>query len=191
MITHLSGTIIHITEKSIIIDVRGVGYEIYATPATLTSMGINDHVSLWTYPSIKETTWELFGFTTHGELLLFKLLTDVSGIGPRSALAIIGLAPTDVLMQAIVNADANYLTQVSGIGKKIAGKIILELKDKLEKMDITPVEMDPGDHDVVEALQSLGYSAQQSREALRAIPAEVTHTSDRIKYALQTIPPHS
>ena len=133
MIGYLSGTIVSINEKFMIIDTGGVGYKVFTTPNLLQQNTIGSVISLWIYTAVREDTLDLFGFDSESIQELFELLISISGIGPKSALGILSLADIGSLVYAIKNENIGYLTQVSGIGKKMAEKIILELKDKIEK----------------------------------------------------------
>ena len=119
----------------------------------------------------------------------FELLLDVSGIGPRSALSILAIAPIDTLKRAIATGDTGYLNKVSGIGKKTAEKIIIELRDKLQDYkndDDTPSSL-RDESDILEALKSLGYTQNEARDALKQVPATTIGTNARIKEALQML----
>jgi Holliday junction DNA helicase RuvA len=129
---------------------------------------------------------ELFGFTDREELSLFEMLIEVSGIGPRSALAILSLATVDTLRTAIGANDLTYLTKVSGIGKKTAEKIVLELRDKIGNIGATAPEL-KDDGDVIEVLMSLGYSRDDARNVMRKVPAAAAGTSARVKEALRLL----
>ncbi len=181
MIGYLSGTILHRDLKKIIVLVGGVGYVVY------THNDIQTHtdgtVELWTYMAVKENALELYGFTHREELDFFELLISISGIGPKSALNILSLTSLSQLKRAISSGDVGYLTKVSGIGKKNAEKIVLELKDKI---DITDAHTEGNeDIDALEALLSLGYSERDAREALREAAGETSQ--EKIKSALRNL----
>jgi Holliday junction DNA helicase RuvA len=136
MIGYLSGTVVSTNEKFMIIDTGGVGYKVFTTPNLLQQNAIGSAISLWIYTAVREDTLDLFGFDSESIQELFELLISISGIGPKSALGILSLADIGSLVYAIKNENISYLTQVSGIGKKMAEKIILELKDKIEKLSL-------------------------------------------------------
>lgn len=188
MIRHLSGTVLKKELGSVIVDVSGVGYCVNVSSATLGDIApeTGSPVSLWTHLAVRETSMELFGFTDRNELALFEMLIDVSGIGPRSALAILSLATVDTLRTAIGAGDITYLTKVSGIGKKTAEKIIVELRDKIGNVGATAPELKE-DGDVIEVLMSLGYSREDARDVVRKVPAEAAGTSSRVKEALRLL----
>ena len=189
MIARLEGIIVHTTEKFIIIDVSGVGYKLYITSETLASISLGDHASFWVYTAVRENSIDLYGFKNTNEMAFFELLLDVSGIGPRSALSILAVAPIDTLKRAIATGDTSYLNKVSGIGKKTAEKIIIELRDKLQAYksdDETPGTL-RDESDILEALKSLGYSQNEAREALKKVPSSTIGMNARIKEALQIL----
>ena len=186
MIGQLRGKITHRGEKHLILDVGGVGYKVTISPETKLSLSTNNaEISLWTYLAVREDALDLYGFLNRSELEFFELLIGISGVGPKSALGILSLASPETLSQAIGRNDTAYLTKVSGIGRKLAEKIVLELKDKIPYLeDITDLSFQQ-DTDVMLALQSMGYGEREIREVLKKIPAEVTDTSAKIKLALK------
>lgn len=168
MIGYLRGTVIETNDKYLILDVQGVGYTVYMAPATMPEIG--REASLFIETVVREDAIELFGFKDKESKSFFQKLIGISGIGPRSALGILALAPVDTLIQAIVRGDGAFLTKVSGIGKKTGEKIILELRDKIEGF-ATAAEGRVSD-DVFDALAALGYSPAEIREALAHLPPE-------------------
>jgi Holliday junction DNA helicase RuvA len=138
--------------------------------------------------AVRENSLDLYGFVTTEEMDFFTLLLDVSGIGPKSALSILIVAPLDTLKKAIATGDTSYLNKVSGIGKKTAEKIVIELRDKLHafKHEGSASEL-RGESDVVEALKSLGYSQNEARDVLKQVPATIEGTNARIKEALKIL----
>jgi len=188
MISHLSGTALFVRDTHLVLDVHGVGYKVHATPRLLDHARATRDISLHIHTVVREDALELFGFPSPDELELFQLLIGISGIGPRSALGIIGLESIEKLVSAIAHGDVSYLTKVSGVGKKSAEKIVLELRDKVTTLDLTEGNTARHeDSDVLEALQALGYRAENAREALRGVPEEVTETSARITEALRML----
>ncbi len=190
MISHIEGKIIRSEDKFVIVDVKGVGYKIY-TPTSIQSPKTksDDNVSLWTHLIVREDVLDLYGFIEYSEVELFKMLISVSGVGPKSALGVMGVAPLDTLKTAIASGDTSYLTKVSGIGKKNAQKIVLELRDKLGAIntDTTTSGAMREESDTVDALHSMGYSITEAREALQQIPQETDGTSEKIKEALRIL----
>ncbi len=193
MISRLSGKIVDVADKYVVLDVGGVGYQVFVSTATISEITSSvqkevQDISLWTHLSVRENAMELFGFTDKDELHFFQMLIDISGIGPRSALTIISVAPISILKRAIGSGDISYLTKISGIGKKTAEKIVIELRDKLSALGH---KSESGEHkgelDALEALKSLGYSQNEARDALKEIPSDIIGTSARIKEALKML----
>ncbi len=185
MIGHLTGTVVHSDLKSILLDVHGVGYKVYTNTAALNEA---EQLSLWTYLAVRENALDLYGFATKAELDFFELLLTVSGIGPKSASNILAVASLTSLRQAITTGETSYLTKVSGIGKKVAEKIVMELKDKLgESIDVETGEVTShtSDVDALLALQSLGYSERDAREALKK--AEGENVQAKVRSALKNL----
>ncbi len=189
MIARIEGTIIHTTDKFFVVDVNGVGYKVFITTDTVGAYGMGDAVALWTYTAVRENSLDLYGFGSIDELSFFELLLDVSGIGPKSALSILTVASIDTLKKAIATGDTSYLNKVSGIGRKTADKIVLELRDKLKAH--TGGSHTPGvlreESDIIEALKALGYSQNEARDALKQIPSSIEGTNARIKEALKIL----
>lgn len=188
MIAFVSGTIKVKTGRSVLVDVNGVGYEVFTTPLFLEKAKENQEVELYTHLYVREDIMELYGFPSVGELNFFKKLIGVSGVGPKSALTIMSLASVSDLQRAIVQEDASLLTKVSGIGEKTAKRLIVELKNKLEAGDIgeSATGTEPtGDSQAIDGLISLGYSVKEAREALRMVDKDIVNIKDRIKAALK------
>lgn len=188
MINSIEGKIKYLSDKFLVVETSGLGYKVFVLPEVVSSFSLGQKINLWTYLAVRENSMDLYGFEKMEELNFFELLLDVSGIGPKSALSILGVASIEVLKKAIGTGDTSYLTKVSGIGRKTADKIVVELKDKLKSF----AEKD-GDYslreegDVVEALKSLGYSQSESREILKKIPSSVEGSNARIKEALKLL----
>ncbi|MEI6659803.1 MAG: Holliday junction branch migration protein RuvA [bacterium] len=189
MIAHIKGSTLYIDDKFTIIDVGGVGYKVFTTPENISTLKEGSPASFWTYTVVRETALDLYGFASTEELSFFEMLLDVSGIGPKSALGILSIASVDTLKRAIATGDVGYLNKVSGIGRKTAEKIVLELRDKLKAHNEEnggPSTL-RGESDAVEALKSLGYSQGEARDALRLVPASIEATNARIKEALKIL----
>jgi Holliday junction DNA helicase RuvA len=184
MIGHLKGNILAQDLKSIILDVAGVGYKVFTNTSTLPT-GKTQTLELWTYLAVRETALDLYGFATQEELHFFELLMTVSGIGPKSAMGILSIATIPNLRHAITSGDVSHLTKVSGIGKKNAEKIVLELKDKLDGLSTDMSHSVSGDVDALEALKSLGYGEREAREALKK--AEGDTTEKKVRSALKNL----
>ena len=189
MIAYISGKIVQKTDKSIIISAGGIGYQVFVSTDVLArSPGVGETMELSTYLAVRENALDLFGFETIDEKNFFELLLSVSGIGPRSALSILSIAPMTTIKKAIGSGDTSYLTKVSGIGRKTAEKIVVELRDKLSalghKDDTGSLR---GESDILEALQSLGYSLNDARNAAKEVPSDIVGTNARIKEALKIL----
>ncbi|HBD24749.1 MAG: Holliday junction DNA helicase RuvA [Candidatus Zambryskibacteria bacterium RIFOXYD1_FULL_40_13] len=194
MIGHLKGQIIYQDLKSIILDVSGVGYKIHTNTASLSSLERSEGnksdkaqatTEYWTYLAVRENALDLYGFKTREELSFFELLLTVSGIGPKSALGILSVASLQNLRHAVVTGDTAHLVKVSGVGKKNAEKIVLELRDKLEHVGGDESSLSD-DIDALEALKSLGYGEREAREALKKV-SEEKNTGEKIKKAMKLL----
>lgn len=190
MISHVTGDIIFSGSRFVILDVGDIGYKIFTPMPVLRADTKNTRVSFWTHLAVRENALDLYGFLTRSELEFFELLITISGIGPKTALGIMEIAPADTLKKAIASGDSSYLTNVSGIGKKNAHKIILELQEKLGgKGGIQEDSLLKEDIETLEALETLGYSTKQARETLKKINESGTAKSaqEKIKAALKIL----
>ncbi len=187
MISQLNGNVIYKAEKFIIIEVNSIGYKVYTTAELLNEARENENMKVWTYLAVRENALDLYGFVNKKELDFFELLVTISGVGPKTALNILNVANVDSLRKAIATNETTHLTKVSGLGKKMADKIVLELKGKIGSYD--EVEFGQGEEiDALEALKSLGYSHKEAREALQEIDSSTTlTTSEKIKAALKNL----
>ena len=186
MISHLEGSVIYKDGKSVVVSVGGIGYKIFATGKTLDTAHEGKGISLWTHFAVREDSQTLYGFLSKEDLDLFELLVSaVSGVGPKSARNILNVSSAQALRRAVSSGDTAHLTRVSGIGKKLADKIILELKGKLENEDGGLAPKDEAD--ALEALKSLGFGHAQSREALEKVGEKITDTGERVKKALKIL----
>lgn len=197
MISFLDGIVEFKGEKFVMVNVGGVGYKVFVGSETLQKIpqkngSVNPstplRVKLWTHQYIREDAIELYGFLSYAELDFFETVIHVPGIGPKGGLGILGIAPIDTLKKAIAAGDTSYLTRVSGIGKKTAEKIVLELKDKMAGRGVSVEAPELKDEaDALEALVSLGYSQREAREALSAVPKEMTSVEKRVRTALRNL----
>lgn len=191
MISHLKGTVIFSGDKFVILDVAGVGYKIGVTPDTLRKSILEKEkvISLWIHLAVREDSMSMYGFLERQELELFEMLIAISGVGPKSAIGVLSVASVDALKSAIASGDTSYLTKVSGIGKKNAEKIVLELRDKLGGPGGSGATENgrKEEVDAIEALKSLGYSQREAREALKGVADSVKGTSHRVKAALKNL----
>ena len=196
MIGSIKGKIILKTEKFLIVEAGGVGYKINISPDTMSRLAPRLHsgqnekselFSFWIHTHVREDIFDLYGFLERSELEFFEMLINVSGIGPKGALAILGIAPIETLRKAIGTGDTSYLTKISGIGKKTAERIVIELRDKVAH-EFSEKEGGSlqGELDALEALKSLGYSQNDAREALKKVSAE-TDINKKIREALKIL----
>ena len=185
MIGSIKGKIILKTEKFLIVETGGVGYKINVSADTLSkTKKIGDETSFWIHTHVREDVLDLYGFLNMEELEFFEMLINVSGIGPRGALSILGIASIKTLRKAIGTGDTAYLTKISGIGRKTAEKIVIELRDKMgEEKGGSSLQ---GELDALEALKSLGYSQNEAREALKKVSPD-TSTNVKIREALKIL----
>lgn len=177
MIALLSGRLAFKAPTHLALDVHGVGYEVFIPLSTYYNLpNVNDSLTLSIHTHVREDAIQLFGFSTSQEKDAFALLMSVSGIGPKSALGILSALPVSDLVSAIQSDDVDKLETVPGIGKKSAGRLVLELKDKLTKLHpaLTPSDAhflkgrDDNFDDALSALTNLGYRASDAKEALKA-----------------------
>lgn len=185
MIASITGTVTALELNNAVIDVEGVGYRIYTTPSVLAELHSGKITTLLTHLVVRENIMDLYGFLTQSDLRFFELLMSVSGVGPKSALSILSLADVETLTAAVAHNDTTHLTKVSGIGKKSAEKIVLELKDKIG--GVTTDANTNGDADAIDALRSMGYTLGEAREALKAVPKDITGANEKLKAALKSL----
>lgn len=186
MIGFLEGKVTAVRLGYAILSAGGVGYRVAVTKDVLSSLKEGTGAALWTYLAVRENALDLYGFRSEEELRFFEMLLTVSGIGPKSALAILDIATVETLRSAIAQGNAGYLTKVSGIGKKTAEKIVLELRDKVGLGATTGGALQ-GDEEALEAMRSLGYSPQEARDALRKVPADIVGSNERLREALKIL----
>jgi Holliday junction DNA helicase RuvA len=186
MIGHLEGKVLAARAGSVILSVNGVGYKIATTRETAASIKGKKEAALWTHLAVREDALDLYGFADEEALIFFELLLTVPGIGPKSALAVLDIASIGTLRNAVTAGNASYLTNVSGIGKKTAAKIILELKDKVGKSDEKGVSLSD-DEEALQAMRALGYTQSEARDALRKVPAHIERASERLREALKVL----
>jgi len=189
MISYLKGKIIRLTEKSVVININGIGYEVACPVLFLEKQKAGQEVELFVHLHVREDAMELYGFPKQEELDFFKKLISVTGIGPKSALGIMSLAPVNELQKGIIQEDVALLTKVSGIGQKIAERLILELKNKFEpsSADLLSGRSGSDDSQAIDGLIGLGYSVREAREAIREVDPKIISPKDRLKAALKLL----
>lgn len=183
MIAYVRGIVEDISESNVVVDVNGMGVNVNISANTASRLpGEGELVKVYTYTSVREDAFQLYGFLTKGELELFKMLITVNGIGPKGGLAILSVMDVDDLRYAIMSGDAKRIAKAPGIGPKTAQRIILDLKDKVSVEDVLSAEItgtattgnalrldSPEKKEAVEALVSLGYGQTESIKAVNAI----------------------
>jgi len=172
-------------EGAALIDVSGVGYAVHVSSPTLARIaGPKKKVSLLIHTTVREDALDLYGFTSSEELVFFKQLMSVAGIGPKSALGILNLSDVAHLKRSIMQGDAAALTRVHGIGKKSAERIVVELRDKVASEKGAKAGTG-GDAEVIDALLALGYRVEEARQTLKEIGDEGVGVSERVAAALK------
>lgn len=193
MIGSIRGTLLENNGDYCLVETTsGIGYKIYTPSATATDLftKTNQEVFLYTYTVVREDTLDLYGFASIDEKQFFEQVITVSGVGPKSGLAIVSIAPLNQLKSAIASGDTAFLTKVSGVGKKSAQKIILELQDKLSDELLVSGGTDENyhqDNEVLEALLSLGYRETEIRNTIKELDPEITEMEDRLRAALKQL----
>lgn len=187
MIGRIRGTVVAKHDDRVVVDVAGVGYEIAVTPMTLVDLpNLGDEAVLHTHLHVREDVMALFGFASEDARGLFRILLGVSGIGPKVALAILGTLTPEALRLAVVTEDADALTQVPGIGKRSAQKLMLELRPKLDLPDADLPTASSAGAEVREALEGLGYQPAEIREVMRDLDSTLP-VEDLLRLALQDL----
>jgi Holliday junction DNA helicase RuvA len=190
VIASLEGVATQVSSTDLVLEVNGVGYRVYLGPSTLARISAGQRLKLHTHHLVREDMQALYGFGSTEELAFFELITTVSGVGPKVGLAIVSSRPVADLQLAILQGDDAVLTAVSGVGKRLAGRIVLELREKVDAAGTAATSDGGREAEVVAALEALGYSSREGREAARAavaaLPPEAS-LEDRVKEALGSL----
>lgn len=190
MIAHVSGIVAEKFNSSVIVDVNGVGYEIAVALGDYEHALLNESVKFYTHHHIREQSQELFGFTSLAAKKLFEMLITVQGVGPKAALAILSLGDSEVVRNAIANGDVLFITKASGVGKRIAERVVVDLTDKVglpirTGMTAAGITQEISHSDeALEALMALGYNLNDATRALEGISMDLS-TADRVTQALK------
>ena len=197
MFYFIRGTVVHTAPGLVVIDANGVGYALNTSYLSASSVKTGDTATFYTYLYVREDIFDLYGFATQEELTCFKQLIAISGVGPKAAAAILGVVTPQKLALAVVTGDEKALCQAPGIGKKLAQRIILELKDKMEKNQLEsaseaeglPADLPSGGalDDALAALTVLGYSRAQALAALKGADAAAMSVDELIRTALKKL----
>lgn len=190
MIAHVSGVVAEKFNSSIIVDVHGVGYEVAVAAGDYEHALLNEPVKFYTYHHIREQSQELFGFSTLAAKKLFEMLITVQGVGPKAALSILSLGDSEVVRNALANGDVAFITKASGVGKRIAERVVVDLQDKVGLPLRTNVSIagvsEPILHsdEALEALMALGYNLADATRALEGVSTDLS-TAERVTQALK------
>jgi len=190
MIAHVYGTVVEKFGSSVIVDVHGVGYEVQLAAGDFDAALMESNVKFFTYHHVREQSQELFGFASLIAKKLFEMLITVQGVGPKAALAILSLGETETVRNAIANSDSVFITKASGVGKKTAERVIIDLSDKVGHALRTNVNniglsgIIPVNDEALEALMALGYNLNDASKALEGISTELS-TSERVTQSLR------
>lgn len=186
---------VFLKENFAVITAGGVGYRVFSSSSTLARLKNNEDCTLYTYLSVKEDSLTLYGFDTEEELSTFKMLISVSGVGPKAAVSVLSALTPQEFALSVAAQDPKSITKAQGVGKRLAEKIIVELKDKLKAVDLTDIAgSDSGlaaysggnfVSEAVNALMVLGYSAADSKKAVESVMNEADNLEDLIKFALK------
>ena len=186
-----------IKENFAVVMAGGVGYRVYSSSSTLSRLKNNEETTLYTYLSVKEDSLTIYGFDTEEELSTFKMLISVSGVGPKAAVSILSALTPHEFALAVISQEPKSITKAQGVGKKLAEKIIVELKDKLKGVDIGDIAGDTtgatvnagGSYisEAVNALMVLGYSAVDAKKAVESVMKDADNLEDLIRLALKKV----
>lgn len=191
MIAHISGTVAEKFAQSVIVDVHGVGYEIQVAAGDFDQASLGETVKFYTYHHVREQSEDLFGFSSLVAKKLFELLITVQGVGPKAGLAILSLGDSETVRNAIASSDSVFITKASGIGKKTAERVVVDLSDKVglptsfsnSSADSTVAPVAVND-EALEALMALGYTLADAAKALEDVPTDLA-TAERVRGALK------
>lgn len=190
MIAHVLGIVAEKFNASVIVDVNGIGYEVQVSSGDYEQALLNESVKFYTYHHVREQSEELFGFSSLAAKRLFEMLITVQGVGPKAALAILGLGAAEQVRSAIAVSDAAYIARASGVGKKTAERVTVDLSDKVGLPTTLPAsgvvtagEVAAAD-EAMEALMSLGYTLNDAIAALDNVPFDLS-TAERVRRALK------
>jgi len=176
MISYLKGKLIGKGKGYIIVEVGNIGYQVFINPAIYAEVNIGQDIEIYTHQHVREDALDLYGFYSMEELEMFELLLSISGIGPKSALGVLSVGSLEAIKESIAHGDSRLLTKVSGIGRKTAERVILELREKVGSLagsEQAAGQKTLASGDEIDALMALGYSIQQARDALRGIDLKI------------------
>lgn len=190
MIAHVEGVVTEKLITSVIVDVHGVGYEVNIAAGDYDRALLGEKIKFYTYHHIREQSQELYGFSTLAAKKLFELLITVQGVGPKAGQSVLSLADSEVVRGAIASSDSAFIAKASGVGKRIAERVVVDLSDKVG----FPLNYDTTNRGVtqpiahtdeaLEALMALGYNLADATKALEGVPTDLS-TADRVTQALR------
>jgi Holliday junction DNA helicase RuvA len=188
MIAHVSGVVAEKFANSVIVDVHDIGYEVQVPTGDFDQALLGEPIKFYTYHHIREQSQELFGFSSLAAKKLFEMLITVQGVGPKAALAILSLGDSEIVRNAIANSDSGFITKASGVGKKTAERVVVDLSDKvglaITVAHASGVVSTPAGDEALEALMALGYSLNDAMIALESVPIDLP-TAQRVTQALK------
>lgn len=187
MIATLKGNIEFLRESFAVVEVGGIGYRVFVSAYTMGKIAGMGQAMFYVHTHVREDVLALYGFLTLEELEMFELLISISGIGPKAGLGILSIADPKTIRNAIANEDHSILTKVSGVGKKTAQRVVLELKNKIGQLPTGEKQEISADSDALDALLALGYSVTESREALKQVPTDVKDVAKKVTAALKLL----
>jgi len=188
MIAHVNGVVAEKFGNSVIVDVHGIGYEVQVAAGDFDTALLGEPVKFYTYHHIREQSQDLFGFSSLAAKKLFELLITVQGVGPKAALSILSVGDSEQVRNAIANSDSGFVSKASGVGKKIAERVVVDLSDKVG-LAVTVAHasgvaaVSAGD-EALEALMALGYSLNDASAALESVSKDLS-TAERVTQALR------
>lgn len=190
MIAHVSGVVAEKFNTSVILDVHGIGYEVQVSLGDFEQAILGEQMKLHTYHHIREQSQELFGFSSLAAKKLFEMLITVQGVGPKAGLSILSLGSAEQVRNAIAGSDSAFITKATGVGKRIAERVVVDLSDKVGLPIYTNLSQTgisaPLDHsdEALEALMALGYNLNDATKALEGISTDLS-TAERVTLALK------
>jgi len=187
MISSISGKVLEVEENSLVVEIGGLGFEVFAPAAVCLEAAVGKQIRLFTHLVVRETELSLYGFSTREEREFFMMLIGVNRVGPRLGLAVLSTLNPNAIRRAVFNDQADVISRVPGVGKTTAQKIILDLKNKIKEIDglEAVARLDDLDTEVIEALTALGYSIVEAQAALQSIPKDAPKDVEtRLRLAL-------
>lgn len=188
MIAHVSGVVAEKFASSVIVDVHDVGYEVQVAMNDFDRALLGEPIKFYTYHHIREQSQELFGFSSLAAKKLFELLITVQGVGPKAALSILSVGESELVRNAIANGDSGFVSKASGVGKKIAERVVVDLSDKVglavNVAHASGINSTPVGDEALEALMALGYTLNDAIAALEDVPSDLS-TGERVTRALK------